>query len=253
MIKNEVDTLTIGPVEKINQNNKAYTFLDERGDIIAMLREELVDGIIRVTNTSPALPPQKSKTNVVDLNISGKNGYLSQHPAEKELKEPIVSDPSEILKESKIDGYMIKQNKDTSGYEVHVETAKEEVTNGLEQASASVISISKQTPIKKNMVLRYRDITVRCEYDPATKETIVRKGSLMYKEPTSSLMNDRTKAGIRQKRKQVVRQSVEEYNHEYYRLSEDVTFTSLTQAGSVMTGSLVIASKQWHEEQLRRV
>lgn len=258
MIKNEVDALTIGPVEKINQSDKSYTFLDERGDIIAMLREELIDGIIRMPNNSPTLP-QESASNVVDqrhflhLNAGDKNGYLSQHPAKKELKTPVVDDPSDIIREPKIDGYTIKQNKDTSGYEVHIETAKQEITNGLAQASANVVKMPEQTPVRKKMVLRYRDITVRCEYDPITKETVVKKGSLMYKEPTSSLMKDPSKEGIRQKRKQVVRKSVEEYNHEYYRLSEDVVFTSLTQAGSVMTGSLVIASKQWHEEQLRRV
>lgn len=255
LITNE-EELTVGPIHTIERTDGAFTLLDQSGEIVVMLKKERVEGIIRVPEQTKEPPePPKKHQELLEPKISDPVITSLPHPAfnpeMKQLKEPINKDGTidglplfpKPMQPEPARTYQFKQNRETKAYEVH-SRPNENMSEPIKTKTGS--ASPKQTePDRQRVTLRYKDIVIHAAYEPDSKKVIVPKGSLICRKETNSLRKAKNHAGARLKRRKILNNMVKGYNDKYSRTTKDIEFSSLSQAGCVISGT-VLNNKQWH-------
>ena len=169
------EEMTIGPVHKVERTDEDYTFLDEDGSIVAMLKKERLQGMLR-------LPAKKKERETIKKDAP--RPPLSD-PTKKQLKEPVNDGvpPGVIMPDhDKWQGrsYQYKQNHETKGYEIH------SVPRGAKESDNHCKTITDEQS-EQLVELRYKGITTHGVYDPISKKVVIEKGSLISRKETHTL------------------------------------------------------------------
>lgn len=184
-------------------------------------------------------------------------------------KQPVLSELEDIpdtLDHPPLHQMAMRKNPETKAFEVYsagvrdAERAVEQLNDAQQEAAATCSLITDiSTPdetfdeepemnTKEDvhiMEMTYKDVTNTILYEPRTKKVLMQKGELIAREETNSLRKSKSHGGVRSKRRTILRKQSKPFSKEYNILTEDVEFSSLSQACCAIAGTIMNPSQYW--------